>query len=189
MLRRILSEHRLAVLVLLVALAANIAAYWGFVYPLAERVADADNRAARADHALREARREFEAARGVATSKDRAEAELKTFYADVLPTDLSAAQRLTYLSLAQLARANNLRIVRRTAAPGHERDSGLDRLRIALTLEGQYADVRNFVHQLETSRDFVVIDDVGLDQVREGQSALVLKLQLSTYYRASTNAG
>jgi Tfp pilus assembly protein PilO len=189
MLRRVLREHRLIVVVLFVALAANVAAYSGFVYPLARRVADADNRAARADRALREARREFEAARGVAASKENAEAELKTFYSDVLPADLSAAHRLTYLTLAQLARANNLRIVRRTAAPGHERGSVLDRLRIGLVLEGQYEDVRNFVHRLETSRDFVIIDDVALDQAREGQSALVLKLQLSTYYLAANDAG
>jgi hypothetical protein len=189
MVRRVLREHRLAVVVLVVALAANVAADWGFVYPLARRVADADNRAARADRALRDARREFEAARGVATSKERAEAELKTFYADVLPADLSAAHRLTYLSLAQLARASNLRIVRRTAAEGHERGSGLDHLRIDLVLEGQYEDVRRFVHQLETSRDFVIIDYVALDQARDGQSTLVLKLQLSTYYRAANHAG
>jgi len=189
MLRRVLSEHRLAIVVLCVALAANTGVYWGFVYPLSKRVADADNRAARADQALREARREFEAATGVATSKERAEAELKTFYADVLPADLSAAHRLTYLSLAQLARANNLRILRRTATEGHERGSVLDYLSLALVLEGQYENVRSFVYALETSRAFVVMDDVELDQPRDGQTALVLKLELSTYYRASNHVG
>ena len=189
MLRRVLREHRVAVVVLAVALAANVGVYWGFVYPLGQRVADADNRAARADRALREARREFDAAKGVATSKERAEAELKTFYADVLPPDLSAAHKLTYLNLAQLARATNLRIVRRSAAEGHDRGSVLDHLRIVLVLEGQYEDVRRFVHELETSRDFVIIEDVQLDQARDGQSALVLKLQLSTYYRAPDHAG
>jgi Tfp pilus assembly protein PilO len=189
MLRRVLIEHRVAVIVLVVALAANVGVYWGLVYPLGERVADADNRAARADRTLREARREFDAAKGVATSKERAEAELKTFYADVLPTDLSAAHKVTYLNLAQLARAANLRIVRRTAAEGHDRGSVLDHLRIALTLEGQYEDVRGFVHALETSRDFVIIDNVQLDQARDGQTALVLKLQLSTHYRAPNHAG
>jgi Tfp pilus assembly protein PilO len=187
-LRRVLIEHRVAAIVLLAALAVNVGVYSGIVYPLAARVADADNRAARADRALREAKREFDAAKGVATSKERAEAELRTFYGDVLPADLSAAQRMTYLNLSQLAREHNLRVVRRSASEGRTRDSVLENLRVGLTLEGQYDDVRRFVHQLETSRDFVVIESVSLDQARDGQSALVLKMELVTYYRSSSHA-
>jgi Tfp pilus assembly protein PilO len=186
-LQRVLREYRLPVVVLLLAFAVNAGVYAGLVYPLASKVADADNRAARADRSLREARREFDAAKGVATSQQRAEAELKTFYGEVLPADLSAAHRLTYLSLAQLVRTSNLHIVRRTADEGHTRGSRLSYLKVALFLEGQYEDIRAFVHSLETSRDFVIIDDVELDQARDGQSALMLKIQLSTYYRGSTD--
>jgi Tfp pilus assembly protein PilO len=189
MLRRVLTEHRLAVIALCLALVANVGVYWGVVFPLSERVADADNRAARADRTLQEARREFAAATGVSTSKERAEAGLKAFYADVLPADLSAAHRLTYLDLAQLARGNNLRILRRTATEAQERGSALEQLSIALVLEGQYANVRSFVHALETSPGFLIVDDVELDQPRDGEGALVLKLQVSTYYRAADHAG
>lgn len=94
-----------------------------------------------------------------------------------------------YLNLAQLARTRNLRIVRRTGDEGHNRGSRLDCLRVALYLEGQYEDMRAFVHTLETSRDFVIIDDVELDQARDGQTALMLKIQLSTCYRSSSNGG
>jgi Tfp pilus assembly protein PilO len=187
-LRRVLSEQRKFVVLLAVALAANVGVYAGFVYPLATRVADADNRASRADRALREAKREFEAARGVATSKERAEAELRTFYGDVLPANVSAAQRLTYLNVAQLARQSNLRVVRHTASEGRERGSALDRLRIAVVLEGQYEEIRTFVHKLEMAPDFVIIDDVVLDQSRDAQGSLVLALTLSTYYRATSDA-
>jgi Tfp pilus assembly protein PilO len=183
-----LNEHRRFVVVLIAALAANVGVYAAFVYPLATRVADADNRASRAAHALQEARSEFDAARGVATSKERAEAELRTFYTEVLPANLSAAQRLTYLNLAQLARQSNLRVARRKAGEEHERGSGFDRLSIALVLEGQYEDIRNFVHRLETTPGFVIIDDVALDQGRDAQSTLVLTMQLSTYYRTASDA-
>lgn len=189
MLRRVLREYRVPLLVLLLAFVVNVGVYAGIVYPLASKVADADNRAARADRSLRESQREFNAAKGVATSQERAEAELKTFYGEVLPADLSAAHRVAYLTLAQLARTRNLRIVRRTGDEGHSRGSRLDYLRVALFLEGQYEDVRAFVHTLETSRDFVIIDDVGLDQARDGQAALMLKIQLSTYFRSSSNGG
>jgi Tfp pilus assembly protein PilO len=187
-LRRLLAEQRRFIVLLVVALAANVAVFAGLVYPLSARVADADNRAARASRALREAQREFEAAKGVAASKERAEAELRAFYGDVLPANLSAARRLTYLNLAQLARKSNLRVVRRTADEGRERDSALDRLQIALVLEGQYGDVREFVYRLETAPEFVIIDDVTIDQARDGGTTLMLKLQLSTYYRATGDA-
>lgn len=188
LLRRVLSEQRTTIVLLLVALAVNVGAYAGLVYPLATRVADADNRASRADRALREARREFEAAQGVATSKDRAEAELLTFYGKVLPADLSAAHRLTYLTLAQSARECNLKVVRRTAGEMHDRDSSLAELQVALVLEGRYEEIRSFVHRLETSRGFVIIDDVAIAQGRDPQSDLQLTLQLSTYYRAAEHA-
>lgn len=189
MLRRILFEKRRFVVLLGLALAVNIGVYAAAVYPLATRVADADNRAARADREQRAAEREYTAARGLATSRERAETELKTFYQDVLPADLSAANRLTYLSLAQLARTSNLRVVRRTAGPDHERGSGLDRLKLALVLEGSYEDMRRFIYRLETAPEFVIIDDVAIDQGREATGDLVLTLQLSTYYRTSGNAG
>lgn len=188
MLRRALSEHRTFVILLVAALALNVGVNAAFVYPLAARVADADNRALRADRALREARSEFDAARGVATSKERAEAELRSFYGGVLPADLSAAHRLTYLNLALLARQSNLHVVRRTAGEGHERGSGLDHLRVALVLEGQYENIRDFVRKVEAAPGFVIIDDVTIDQARDAQSALQLTMELSTYYRASSHA-
>ncbi len=188
MLRRVLTEQRKFVIVLMVALLANVGVYAFVVYPLAARVADADSHAARASRGLHEAQREYDAAKGVAASKERAEKELRAFYGNVLPVDLSGARRVTYLNLALLARQSNLRVVRRTANEGHERGSSLDRLQLDLTLEGQYEDVRRFVYELETSPAFLIIDDVTIDEAREGGTNLVLKLQLSTYYRTTDDA-
>ncbi len=188
MLRRVVTEHRRFVAVVAVALAANVGVYAGVVYPLASRVANADSRASRASRALGEARRELAAATAVATSRQRAETELRTFYTDVLPADLDAAHRLTYLDLAQRARQSNLKLVRRTASEATERASGYGRLAIAAVLEGRYSDIRQFLHGLETSPKFVVIDDITVDQGREAQSPLVLTLQLSAYYRVANHA-
>ena len=123
----------------------------------------------------------------MAASKDRAEKELRAFYGEVLPTDLSAARKVTYMTLAQLARKTNLKVVRRAWDEDQERDSALARLQVGLVLEGQYEDMRAFVYQLETAPEFVIIDDVTIDQVRDGGTALSLRLQLSTYYRAAGN--
>jgi type IV pilus assembly protein PilO len=185
---RVLAEHRRFIVVLAVALAANVGVYAGLIYPLAARVADADNRAERAARALRDARREFDAAKAVATSRGRAEAELYTFYHDVLPADLDAAHRLTYLDLAQRARQNNLRVTRRTASEDLKRGSGFGRLNIAFVLEGQYEDIRRFIYGIETAPGFLVIDDMAISQGRDAQRSLVLTLQLSTYYRVANDA-
>ncbi len=137
MLRRVVTEHRWFFAVLLVALAADVGVYAGYIYPLSVRVADADNRAASAARARLEARRELDAAAGIARSREKAETELLKFYRDVLPADLDAAHKLTYLDLAVRARQSNLKVARRTENPVRERGSGFGRLEIGLTLEGQ----------------------------------------------------
>ncbi len=185
--RRVVSEHRRFFGILLVALTANVVVYAGLIYPLASRVADADNRAAFAARSRQEARHELDAATGVARSREKAEAELLTFYRDVLPADLDAAHRLTYLDLAVRARRNNLRVAHRTEAPGRERGSGFGRLQIGLVLEGQYEDMRRFIYGLEKAPGFLIIDDLTIDPGR-AQDLLVLTLQLSTYYRVPNDA-
>ncbi len=187
MIRRVVTEHRRFVGVLLVALVANVGVYAGVVYPLAARVADADNRAAAAFRSRLDARRELDAATGIARSREKAETELATFYRDVLPADLDAAHNLTYLNIAVHARQNNLRMARRTENPGHERGSLFGRLQIGLILEGRYEGMRRFIYGLEKAPGFLVIDDVTIDPGRT-QDGLVLTMQLSTYYRMANDA-
>lgn len=189
MLRRVLIEQRRFLLPLAVLLAVNVIVYAAVVYPLDTRVADASRRSAEAQSALRSAQREFAAAQAVATGKERAESELKTFYQKVLPADVSAASRSTYLTLAQLARKTNLRITRRQAAPEALRESALDQLKIGITLEGTYEDIRRFIYELESTPAFVVIDQLAIAQGRDEGRPLVLSLGLSTYfYRAADDA-
>jgi len=101
----------------------------------------------------------------------------------VLPRDLAGARRLTYLRLAQLARESDLEYRRATYAPVVESGSTLTRLQIQLILEGTYPDMRAFIYQLETSREFVVIDNVQLAEGADDGGSLVVTLDLSTYFR------
>ncbi|MGH9350018.1 MAG: type 4a pilus biogenesis protein PilO [Vicinamibacterales bacterium] len=180
--RRVLAEHRRVILPLAALLVVNVLVYAAGVYPLAQRVANIEERDRAAEQGLAQARREHDAARGALTGKERATVELATFYTDVLPTDLPGARRLTYLRLAQLAREAGLKLKTSTMGPRSERASTLERLQIAIALEGSYDAVRAFLYQLDTAPEFVVIDDVSLaDQVGD-QNALQLSMQLSTYY-------
>ncbi len=180
--RRVLAEHRRIVIPLSVALVANVLAYALIVYPLSQRVANVTQRDLAAEQALAQATAEHGQASGTLTGKARASTELTTFYSEVLPRDLSGARRLTYLRLAQLARESNLRFESGTYTPTDERGSTLTRLKIVLGLAGTYADIRTFIHALESSPEFVVIDNVELAEGAEGGN-LAVTLELSTYYR------
>ena len=180
--QRVVREHRRVVVPLAVALAVNVVLYAAVVYPLSQRVANIEERDRTAEEQLRAAQREHAQAAGTLTGKDRAAAELATFYKDVLPTDLAGARRLTYPRLAQLARDSHLKFLRATFVPKLERNRTLTQLRIEMELSGTYGDVRAFIHQLETAPEFVVIDNIELGQGADG-GPLGVTLHLSTYYR------
>lgn len=187
MLRRVLKEQRRYLVPLAIVLAVNIAVLVAVVYPLDARVAAAASRAAVADQAKRRAQQELNAAQAVATGKTRAEAELKVFYGEVLPGSVSAANRATYLPIAQLVRKNNLERTRSQTHVTTIRESSLERLEIQLTVEGNYEDLRRFIYDLETAPFFVVIDSLQIEQGRDAGKPVVLQLGLATYYRAANH--
>jgi Tfp pilus assembly protein PilO len=182
LIQRVLREHRRVIVPLAVALGVNIVVYAVAVYPLSQRVANIQQRDRTAEEQLLAARRDHAQASGTLTGKDRAAAELATFYKDVLPQDLAGARRLTQLRLAQLAREAELKFVRATFEPVNEEKRTLTQLRIEMVLSGTYSDVRAFIHDLETAPEFVVVDNIELGQGAES-GPLSVTLHLSTYYR------
>lgn len=181
--RRILQEKRSVVLPLGVALLANLAVYLFIVYPLKAHVASAEARRVSSQNALRAAETGNAAARAIETGKDRADRELQVFYQKVLPPDLNGARRLTYARLAELAQQASLRYRSRTFDSEDVRDSDLQRLKITMVLEGGYAEIRRFVYALETTPEFLILDNVALVQANQPGAPLVLTIQVSTYYR------
>jgi len=180
--QRVVREHRRTVLPLAIALGVNVVVYGAVVYPLSQRVANIEQRDRTAEEELLAAQRDHAQAAGTLTGKDRAAAELATFYKDVLPSDLAGARRLTHLRLAQLARESNLKFIRATFEPVAPRSRTLTQLKIEMALAGTYSDMRAFIHELEASPEFVVIDNIELGQGADG-GALGVTLHLSTYYR------
>lgn len=187
LLKRILAEKRALIVPLAVGLGVNLALYALAVYPLTIKVRGAEDRAAVAAQRLRSATAARVAARSTLEGKTQADAELRKFYKDVLPVDLTGARRLTYAKLAQLARDANLRPERRSVTTDSDRDSPLTRVRTTMVLAGDYRNIRRFIYALETAPEFVVIEDVSLAQSEERNAPLVLTLQVSTYYWAGGN--
>ena len=187
LLKRIAAEKRALVVPLAVVLLLNIGVYAFVVYPLEVRSAGAIDRATAAAAALKDAERDQAAARGLVTGKTRAEQELATFYDTVVPADLVAARRMTYARLPALARQANVRYEAGTSDVDRNLKSNrLGRLHIRMVLQGDYANFRRFIYELETSKEFVIIDDVTLAQSDQNKP-IAATLELSTYYRSTTN--
>ena len=82
------------------------------------------------------------------------------------------ARRITYRRLATLADESNLDYDRRARwSTKQERESALEQMDMTMVLEGEYRDVRRFIHTLETAPEFVVIEDVGAGAGREERAA------------------
>ena len=187
--QRVIAEHRRVVYALIAGVVINFLVFAFFVYPLQRDVANVEQRTRAAEEALAAAQADYARANGTLTGKDRALKELDTFYSSVLAQNLTGARRLTFARLAQLAAKSRLDFERRKYEPVVERGSNLTRLKVTMDLAGSYADIRDFVHEIESSPEFVVIDDVGLtDSVQNGDSVR-LTLQLSTYYRTTETTG
>lgn len=190
LLARIAEEKRAIVLPLAVVMVANIVAYAFIVYPLGVKSTGAAERAQSAAIARQAAEREESLAQALVVGKAQADEELNAFYGKVLPASQTAARRMTYASLPALARRTNVRYEERRfsveSAPGANPNARLGRLVIRMVLQGEWDDIRDFIYQLESAPDFVIIDDVTLLE-SAGAQPLTLTIDLSTYFRQSAN--
>lgn len=184
-LRRVYREKRRIILPLAILAVANLAALLLLVYPLSRRVASTEQRAQDSRTQLARATQEYRAARATLEGRERTDKQLERFYAEVLPRDQTAARRITYLKLAQLSRDADLLYERRTFDTSKDKkESALTRMDIEVPLNGEYADMRRFIHTLETAPEFIVIREVQLAKSKsEKGSALTLTLNLTTFYR------
>ena len=64
---------------------------------------------------------------------------------------------------------------------GDDANARLGHLVIRMVLQGPYENIRNFIYQLESAPEFVIIDDVTLTESRD--DAQTLNIVLSTYFR------
>jgi hypothetical protein len=186
--QRVLREKRGLVLPLGIALLINILVYAFVVYPLGVRSATAVDRAANAAAVREAAERDMAAATALVEGKTSADQELATFYQEVLPANLDAARRLTYARLPALARKANVKFEERRSDFDQQRqkNSRLGRLQTRIVLEGDYESLRQLLYELETTPEFLIVDDVALGQ-SESTKPLTLALEVSTYYRVGAN--
>lgn len=188
LLARVVSEKRTIVLPLVVALAANVLGYVLIVRPLGIKSAGAADRAVRAAATVQAAEKDAALAKALVSGKSDADQELGAFYQKVLPADLTAARRMTYASLPALARKTGVRYeARSTAIDVVQGDAKLGHMTIHMVLQGDYENIREFLFQLESAPEFVIIDDVTIAAGAEAERQ-TLTINLSTYYRLEPDA-
>lgn len=183
-LARVLSDHRRVLVPLGALLAINIAVLVAVVLPLRASVQNGGTRAQQSGQALAEARAELSAAEATRDGQAQATRDLDRFYREVLPADVSAAQRLTHSKLSLLARSHDVVFLQSSTTPETLKESSLERLVVNYNLSGSWEDVQQFIHTVETLPEFVVIDNLSLSESGEADAPLSLTLAVSTYYRA-----
>ena len=181
--KRIFVEKQALIVPVALGVLLNIAAFALVVRPLAVKSAGVADRAIAARQTLTATERDLSAARALVSGTSRADQELATFYDEVLPADQVSAQRLTYLSVYHLARKMNVKFLnRKIEVEQPKRDARVGRLKIRTELQGDYENLRQFIFELESAPEFVIIDDVSLTQ-NDAAKPLTLTIELSSYYR------
>jgi Tfp pilus assembly protein PilO len=181
--RRVLVEKRHLIWPLAIALLVNAALLALVVYPLSRKVAGGEEQAEAAAASLDEARRDYASARATVTGKQTADEALEQFYGAVLPPDLSGARRISYLRIEQLLGQASLRLDQRTNRATPVQDSRLGKLTMSVTFSGTYQNVRRFVYALETSPEFLVLENVALSQNERAEGTLNVTVLVATYFR------
>jgi hypothetical protein len=185
--RRVLVEKRSIIVPLAAAALVNIGVYALVVYPLGVKSAGAADRATNATRSLQAAEQDFAGAKALVTGKSRAEQELTTFYGKVLPASQMAAVRLTYLPLTGIAKKTHVTLIaRHWQSEIPEKDARLARLKVLASLAGDYQSFRQFIYELETAPEFVIIDHLAIS-LSDVEKPLAFTLELSTYYPLGTN--
>lgn len=179
---RVMVERRRLLLPLGIAALVNLGVYTLVVYPLSLKVAGSERRAIAARTQLRAAERDEKTTREALGRAEQANTDLRRFYRETLPSNVEGARRMSYAKLASLADRHGLVIERRS----YDRDPGyrghLSKLNINMALSGEYRDIRAFLHELETSPEFLVIEDVSLTEGKSRGAPLSVAVQLATYF-------
>jgi len=184
---RVVADHRRWLIPVGVVLAINVVILIAVVLPMRQSAESGTSQAAESAAALNAAIADLKDAEATRDGQSQASKDLERFYAEVLPTSFAAARRMTQLKLAQMARAHDVAFQRGASTQEALRDSPLERLNISCSLSGDWDDIRQLIHQIETGPDFLVIDNVALSEGENPGAPLSLGLELSTYFRVNDN--
>lgn len=185
LLRRIFIERRTVLLPLVVAAVGAVGVLLLLVLPLRQSVKGAEQDALNARVNLAGARAAEKGAKQAQAGKERADQEMKKFYAEILPRNFDAAANLISFWPIKIAQQSRVKWSSGTTQTKPlQEPSNLVKVSSKATLTGDYADIRRFLYEIETAEQFVIIESVELSQSGSAQSTGVLEvsLEIATYY-------
>lgn len=111
------------------------------------------------------------------------EENIKEFYENVLS---SKNERMIDIQLEVVDIATQFNINPETVKYSNEElnKEGVEKFSISVPLTGTYANLRHFLHRIEDSENFLIVDRVFLSTAKEGGVILQLNIQLSTFFDA-----
>jgi hypothetical protein len=184
---RIYRERRKVALPLIAFLLGNVAVFVLAVLPLRRAVTSAESESIDVTLRLHQARLAEKNALDLRGRSEQADKDLRKFYAEILPRDFAGARSQVVYWSQRTADAMNLAL--RSGEFGQEfvEDSRLVKVTGRITLSGQYANIRRFLYALETAEEFIIVENVVLEQptqtAQQGTSAGVgVALELATYF-------
>ena len=184
---RVIADHRRWLIPVGIVLVINLIVLVMVVMPMRRSAESGTSQAAESAAALNAALADLRSAEAMRDGQSQAAKDLERFYGEVLPPNFSTARRLTQLKLPQMARAHDVAFARGSTSQEELRDSPLERLNISCSLTGEWDDIRELIHEIETGPDFLVIDNVALSEGESATAPLTLELELSTYFRVNGN--
>jgi Tfp pilus assembly protein PilO len=172
-----------ALIVLLAALAVNLAALFLVNLPQAARLARADEEIRGMLDQL-EGRREQVAS--LASARDRIEEQSHTV--EVFLQEILSAKSERMVAVQRELREIGARngISQDSIRYGHQAVAGakeMVRFTAGFPLVGSYSSLRAFLRDIETSRNFLVIDSIELTRAKEGGVILSMTISVSTIFR------
>jgi len=190
LLGRIFAERRAVMVPLVIFLLANIGVLLGVVWPMQRAVNGADEARYQATMSLANARKVETEWKAKRNSKDRADIELRKFYAEVLPVNFRGAVNVSNFFLQGVAADSKLILRSGTWEPEPIKGSRLTKVTGTVTLLGDYANIRRFLYEVETAQEFVVIERVALSEANavQNDTRLELTLTVATYYVTDRSA-
>lgn len=187
---RIFRERRRVIVPLLVFLLANVAGL-GYVFWLQNSMDAAQASRDSALASLTLARKNLKEAEGQKEGKELAEVEIRKFYGEILPKNLGSAVNILNFWLGKVAATSRVNYRAGSYDPNPVRDSLLTKVTGEITLAGEYANVRRFLYELETSQEFIIIEKVQLSQpnAAQGTAQLEVTLSVATYFLTNGQPG
>lgn len=169
--------------VLGVLLIANLAIFFTYRVQQKERIDDVRDRRAALEGQLETALAERAATAQQVASVGRMEQELDRIFNE---TWGRPDERLTPLLRELYRHANESGLQPASRSYGNEqatRPGEATSMTIAFGVEGTYEELRQLIHLIETSDQFVVIDSLSLSEQAGGDGALGITMELRTLFR------